>query len=596
MSVSPLTFVTATSSENVRSSSLKKYKFLQELIDFLNELLRKYENSSAATNADIIRLFLSQEGEKVKNGFLKLRALYDSGIRDNDLIFLLGFCYGWGLGIEKDMKLACEFYKIAAEHGHPAANYNLGSCLKTGLDGIVKDPIKAAKHLIIAADAGNRQAQNSLAHCYKHGIGVAPDPARAVKLYFLGGTELFKKEYDKLKVKAQNGDAEALYRLGLIHETGTAVAPNLKMALEYYEVAKRKGHICASYSVQRFTLNNLASSSQVRQNKTFKSYLALVSENPQSSAGYNALGFCYQFGIGTKIDLVKALENYSSAAELGHPLAQNALGQCYQYGIGVDTAGTDKLAHNFTKAIEYYTRASNDKKLFQAQYNLEICNRIRLKIATIAAKTEAFLRYERLAKNDHPNAQNHLGFFYQNGIGVEINPEAAFKFYSMAAEKGDADALYNQGQCYENAIGVKSDIVKATHCYEAAARQRHILAQRAVLSLYQTYGENFTDNLLTTFRKLEKQSMTIVKINQESAIKKIASINQIFMVIKSILYERSVSSATNPIPVETSMSSAVTTIGVSIPSTLCEIMTNYVGLLEEDEAVTKSSEKNFELK
>src|ERR1043166_4628155 len=65
----------------------------------------------------------------------------------------------------------------------------------------------------------------------------------------------------------------------------------------------------------------------------------------------NNLGYCYQFGIGTRKNEFKAFELYLKSAEGGNSCAQNNLGYCYQNGIGV--------IKNEGKAFKWYLKAAS---------------------------------------------------------------------------------------------------------------------------------------------------------------------------------------------------------------------------------------------
>ena len=48
-----------------------------------------------------------------------------------------------------------------------------------------------------------------------------------------------------------------------------------------------------------------------------------------------------------------------------------------------------------------------------------------------------------------------LGYFYDNGIVVDINKEKAFELYKMAAEKGNVDAQKSLAALYQQGEGPK---------------------------------------------------------------------------------------------------------------------------------------------
>jgi TPR repeat protein len=66
---------------------------------------------------------------------------------------------------------------------------------------------------------------------------------------------------------------------------------------------------------------------------------------------------------------------------------------------------------------------------------------------------------------------------YDKGRGVRHGCVDAFKWYSLAAEQGDADAQCNLEQMYEKGEGVPQDYVEAIKWCKLAAGQGHAGAQ-----------------------------------------------------------------------------------------------------------------------
>ncbi|CAB4415373.1 unnamed protein product [Rhizophagus irregularis] len=73
---------------------------------------------------------------------------------------------------------------------------------------------------------------------------------------------------------------------------------------------------------------------------------------------------------------------------------------------------------------------------------------------------ETFKRYEKSAKQDDSDAQNYLGYFYENDLGVQKDLEKAFYWYQRSAENGNKLAHYNLISYYLNGRNIDEKLVK----------------------------------------------------------------------------------------------------------------------------------------
>jgi hypothetical protein len=69
---------------------------------------------------------------------------------------------------------------------------------------------------------------------------------------------------------------------------------------------------------------------------------------------------------------------------------------------------------------------------------------------------------------------------------VEQDKAEAVKWYRMAAEKGEAKAMFNLGLSYEYGDGVKQDHAEAVKWYRKAAEKGNQKAIRALERLNET--------------------------------------------------------------------------------------------------------------
>ncbi|CAK0884773.1 unnamed protein product, partial [Prorocentrum cordatum] len=106
-----------------------------------------------------------------------------------DECFCAGHLCEHGLeGHAVDLPAAAEFYQLAAEAGHAAAQWRLGELLEYGR-GVGPDEALAANWYRLSARAGNAQAQSALALLLEEGRGCARDDAEAAR-WHLAAAEL----------------------------------------------------------------------------------------------------------------------------------------------------------------------------------------------------------------------------------------------------------------------------------------------------------------------------------------------------------------------------------------------------------------------
>ena len=76
---------------------------------------------------------------------------------------LLGICYLYGLGVEKDLPECAKWMRKAAEQGDADAQCALGLLYEKGL-GVEKDPAEAARWYWKSAEQGYQPAVDALCH------------------------------------------------------------------------------------------------------------------------------------------------------------------------------------------------------------------------------------------------------------------------------------------------------------------------------------------------------------------------------------------------------------------------------------------------
>jgi TPR repeat protein len=98
-----------------------------------------------------------------------------------------------------------------------------------------------------------------------------------------------------------------------------------------------------------------------------------------------------------------------------------------------------------------------------------------------------------LAEAGRAEAQNNVGHFYEQGLGVTQDYEQAISWYLKASEQGLAAAQHNAGMLYYNGTGVEQDYSQAFILFEQAAQQDITEAQYMLGLMYHQGHERDAD-------------------------------------------------------------------------------------------------------
>ncbi|RIB27355.1 kinase-like domain-containing protein [Gigaspora rosea] len=115
---------------------------------------------------------------------------------DPDGIFWLGYCYEFGIGVEKDENAAFAHYQKSA--GMNSSNgiyqYQVGYCYYLGI-GVKLDKQKAFSYYLKSAEAGNAMGIRKTFICYYYGISVEKDEDKYLRWFFKLRHDEFRRDY-----------------------------------------------------------------------------------------------------------------------------------------------------------------------------------------------------------------------------------------------------------------------------------------------------------------------------------------------------------------------------------------------------------------
>ena len=145
--------------------------------------------------------------------------------------FNMGVMYANGLGVDRDMGVAMDWWEAAARQLHVRAAHNLALAMLAGeprdgsRDGEPPDTTAILRYLKIGADAGYPNSEYTLGKLYAEGVGVEKDPRRAAELFLSASIK---------------GFAKAQYNLGKIYRDGTGMKADTGLSLFWFaEAAER---------------------------------------------------------------------------------------------------------------------------------------------------------------------------------------------------------------------------------------------------------------------------------------------------------------------------------------------------------------------
>ncbi|MFL6657177.1 MAG: DUF3857 domain-containing protein [Massilia sp.] len=327
-------------------------------------------------------------------------------------MYEMGWAYQYGKGVDKNIKLAAQYYGWSAEYDYLPGIAQIGVMLDTGL-GIATDKVKAIAFYRKGIELGSSDAMLYLGQSYADGDGVAHDDVKAVELFRAAAAKGNRKalnmlayQYDvgkgvpqdfgearKLYAQAcERGLPEACYNMVIIYANGKGVAADDVQALAWLRKASDAGSIKGQLELgERYDRGNGVAKNPVKAaalwqlaadqgNTDAMVNLAVLYKNGDipgkdaatalammkkaaalsNASACNNLGLMYQLGDGAPKDLVEAAKWYRAATDLGHLQGRVRLAQMMEMGWGTpkDVDGARRLMVDYERSWDMNVRYS----------------------------------------------------------------------------------------------------------------------------------------------------------------------------------------------------------------------------------------------
>lgn len=288
------------------------------------------------------------------------------------------------------------------------------------------------------ADAGDPEAQYALGLRYGTGDGVAHDNAAAARLFSAAAAQGF-------------APAQARYAVMLAH--GYGVERDLSEAVLWYEEAAAQGETVAKGNLGFMLLHGQGVEPDPERGA------ALMREAARAGDHNAALNLYLLMGPEAVIpgDPRETLAFLRQAADHELPEALNRLGNVYRHGTLVP--------RDRARAAELFGAAFARGNLYAAFNHAQMT----LLDGDPDGDVEEALGLLRAAADRGLDvAMNSLGAQYFEGLDVARDEAQGAAWFRRAAEAGDPMAIRNLGRAYETGRGIARDPDEARRLYERA--------------------------------------------------------------------------------------------------------------------------------
>lgn len=351
--------------------------------------------------------------------------------------------------LHKDME-ALQWYKFACEsRSHPRAHYYIGLYYLYGIRdertnpstmALLPDPTAAMHHFRQAAEQDDKDAMFELAQLLMDDdnnesaaeaidwfersaqMGSSDSQRELGKLYHSGKTGIvfqdFEKAYDLFCRAAQEGDKTATLFIGIYHEHGIHVPPNLDLAREWYEVAVKLGQrqdrhkTCqGGWWLAELALARLLHQQRQEMRNAYGLFKAAYDHAPfdQKKTAMTMVSLYQLYGWG---DIpARPTEAAASLLKLatqdgGEPKVFIHVAKCFHSGLGVEK--------DRTKAFEWFGRVVTHHQDLLDEEGLDEQDEL-----------------------DYAEAVFYLAEYYAHGWDVVVvDHSKAMDLYQLAAEHG----------------------------------------------------------------------------------------------------------------------------------------------------------------
>ena len=299
-----------------------------------------------------------------------------------------------------DFKKAEQLLLSESQRGNVLADYDLGKLYSTDKLGERNEEMSIAKYT--QALQGFLQIEpnsKKLKPYVQYRIGK-------MFCYGLGTEQDYQKAFEWFERSAKQKNKFAQFSLANLYYYGNDVERDLSQAFLWYQKSSSQGQPYASYAIaQMYNKGEYVCQSEEIAQRYYKDalsgFLKLESKDQADDNLYYKLGYMFKKGLGTGIDMDKAIDYFKRSAEMNN---KNGL---YEYGKALLIG--EHIPQNTDSAVKLL---------------------------------------EKAVKLKNSNAKRFLALEYISGEHLEQDIEKGIALLTECADSGDVIACYRLGKIY----------------------------------------------------------------------------------------------------------------------------------------------------
>ena len=380
----------------------------------------------------------------------------------------LGYCYEYGKGTKKNLDYAFGWYEKAANANVANAIFHLGRLYYDG-KGVQQDYNKAFGLFKKACDLRESLAYEYLADCYFYGQGTKINYEKALQFYLkvkprgvieyqigciyargLSTGSDYPKAAEHFQKGVDFGHAPSMNNLGVLYYNGEGVQKDYNKAFELFKKASDLGETTAHGWLADCYYYGYGT--QKDYQKALQLYLKAKSNGHNEAQ----IGRIYRDGLGTSVDINKAIEHFQKGVDFGNARSMNNLGALYYNGEGVQK--------DYNKAFELFKKASDLGYTTAHGWLADCCF---YGYGTQKDYQKALQLYLKAKSNGHNEAQ--IGRIYRDGLGTSVDINKAIEHYQKGVDFGNTNSMINLGILYYEGKSIQQDYYKAFELFEKAS-------------------------------------------------------------------------------------------------------------------------------